>query len=91
MRSPSLVTAKSFNPRSTPTALPVSGSGSGSGSAVSTQKVTYQRPSVSRETMTIVGFNAVTSTSPQDHTNSSGVLVLANVSWPWRMRNADRV
>lgn len=66
-------------------------SGSGTGSSVSTAKVTYQRPSGSREMMTIVGLSVVMSMSGQDHTNSSGVVVLARYRFPSRMRNALRV
>ena len=43
----------------------------GSGAAASTVKVTYQRPSGSRETITIAGSSVVTSTSGQDHTYRS--------------------
>ena len=50
---------------------------SGSGAPVSTAKVTYQRPSGSRETTTIVGSSAATSTSGQDQVNRSGP-----PSWP---------
>ena len=63
----------------------------GTGAAASTVKVTYQRPSGSRETITIAGSSAVTSTSGQDQTNRSGVLVLASRSSPPRMVNAERV
>jgi hypothetical protein len=51
--SPSLVTAKSRTPRSMPTARPVPGKAAGA--AASTVKVTYQRPSGSRATITIAG------------------------------------
>ena len=54
-------------------------------------KVTYQRPSLSREMITIAGFSAVTSTSGHDHTNRSGASVLASRSWPPRTVNARRV
>src|ERR1700685_3380116 len=86
---PSLVTAKSVIPRSTPTARPTDGSGSGI--LVSTAKVIYQRPSGSRDTTTIVGSRAVVSTFGHDHTNRSGPLVLAKRSTPPCMVNADRV
>ena len=51
----------------------------------------YQRPSGSRETITIAGSSAATSTSGQDQTYRSGVAVLASRSIPPRMVNADRV
>ena len=54
-------------------------------------KVTYQRPSGSRDTTTIVGFRLVTSTSGHDQTNRSGALVFASRSSPPRIENADRV
>ena len=53
MRSPSEVTAKSVMPRSTPTGWLVAGNGAGS--ATSTARDTYQRPSGSRETVTVDG------------------------------------
>ena len=52
-------------------ACPVSSRGTGA--AASTVKVTYQRPSGSRETITIAGSSVATSTSGQDQTNRSGV------------------
>ena len=51
-------------------------------------KVTYQRPSGSRDTTTIAGFRMVTSTSGHDHTNRSGAAVLARRSTPPRIENA---
>jgi hypothetical protein len=54
-------------------------------------KVTYQRPSLSRDTTTIVGSRPVTSTSGHDHTNRSGPSVFAKRSTPLRMENALRV
>jgi hypothetical protein len=54
-------------------------------------KVTYQRPSGSRETITIAGFSAVTSASGQDQTYRSGVAILARRSSPPHIKNADRV
>ena len=65
-----LVTAKSLTPRSTPTACPVCASGSGASASMA--KVTYQRPSGSREMTTIAGSSVVTSTSGHDHTNRTG-------------------
>ncbi|ANZ38847.1 hypothetical protein BBK82_25045 [Lentzea guizhouensis] len=62
-----------------------------SGASASTANVTYQRPSGSRETTTVVGSNAVMSTLSKDHTNRSGVLVFARFSTPSRSRNAERV
>ena len=50
------------------------------GHAVSMVKVTYQRPSGSRDTITIVGSSAATSTSGQDQVNRSGAAVLASRS-----------
>lgn len=66
-------------------------SGSGAGSSVSTVNVTYQRPSGSRETITIAGFSPVTSMPGHDHATLSGALALASHSSPSLMRNADRV
>ena len=63
----------------------------GSGASVSSVKVTYQRPSGSRETITIAGSSSVTSTSGQDQTNHSGAPVLARRSSPPRRVNARRV
>jgi hypothetical protein len=40
---------------------------------------------------TMVGFSVATSTSSKDHTNFSGVVVLAMYSSPFFMRNAERV
>ena len=54
-------------------------------------KVTYQRPSGSRETITIAGSSAVRSASGHDQTNRSGAPVLASRSSPPRRENADRV
>lgn len=89
MVSPVDSTAKSFTPRSMPIDSPVLAAGSGS--SVSTAKVTYQRPSGSRETTTIVGLIVAGSMSGQDHTNSSGVDCFANVNVPPRMVKALRV
>jgi hypothetical protein len=63
----------------------------GSGAAVSMANVTYQRPSGSREMTTMVGSGVDRSTSAKDHTNLSGVVVLAMYSSPLFMRNAGRV
>src|ERR1039458_7708808 len=87
--SPSEVTAKSLMPRSTPTTAPVAGSCTGS--ATSTANETYQRPHGSRETVTVVGPADAGSTSGHDHTNASGVSILARNSLPSRHRNPDRV
>jgi hypothetical protein len=76
-------------PRSTPAARPASGSGAGS--AVSTAKETYQRPSGSRETVTVVGSIEAGSMSGHDHVKASGEPVLARRSLPSRYRNPDRV
>ena len=54
-------------------------------------KVTYQRPSGSRDTITIAGFRLVTFTSGHDHTNRSDALVFASRSSPARIVNALRV
>ena len=54
-------------------------------------KVTYQRLSGSRETITMAGSSAVTSTSGHDQTNRSIASVLASRSSPPRRENADRV
>ena len=89
IRCPSLVTAKSATPRSTPTARPVSGSGSGA--AASTVKVTYQRPSLSRATITIAGSSAAMSTCGQVQANRSGAAVFASRSTPPCKENALRV
>ena len=70
-------------------ACPVSSRGTGA--AASTVKVTYQRPSGSRETITIAGSSVPTSTSGQDHTYRSAALILASRSWPPRMVKALRV
>src|SRR5215471_18040768 len=89
IRSPSLVTAKSFTPRSTPTARPPGGSGSGL--SVSVVKVTYHRLSGSRDMITMAGSSVVASTSGHDHTYRSWPSVLASRRTPPRMENADRV
>ena len=54
-------------------------------------KVTYQRPSGSRDTTTMVGSRSVRSTCGHDHTNHSGSAVLASRSIPPRRVNALRV
>ena len=54
-------------------------------------KVTYQRPSGSRQTLTIAGSSAVTSMSGHDQANRSGAVVLASRSTPPRRVNALRV
>ena len=87
--SPSRVTAKSLMPRSTPRMRPVAGSCSGS--ATSTANDTYQRPHGSRETVTVVGSIDAGSMSGHDHTNASGVSILARNNAPSRYRNPDRV
>ncbi len=51
----------------------------------------YQRPSGSREMITIAGSSPVTSTSGHDQVNRSGVLTLATRSAPPRRVNARRV
>ena len=58
---------------------------------MSMAKVTYQRPSGSRDTTTIVGSSAARSTSGQDQVNRSGPAVLASRSSPLRMVKARRV
>jgi len=58
---------------------------------VSAVKVTYQRPSLSREMITIAGSSTVRSTSGQDQTNRIGAGILASRSSPPRRVNADRV
>src|SRR5439155_17450307 len=87
--SPSLVTVKALIPRSTPTACPVPGSGSGS--ATSTQRDTYQRPSGSRDTVTVDGSMPAASTSGQDQTRASGASSFASHSWPSRHGKPERV
>src|SRR6185312_10456386 len=87
--SPSLVTAKSLIPRSTPTAWPAVGSCSGS--ATSTSKETDQRPHGSRETVTVDGPIPAGSMSGHDHTNPRGVSILARNNCPSRYRNPERV
>ena len=83
------VTAKCFTPRSTPATRPVPGSGSGS--AASTVKVTYQRPSGSREMITSAGSSPATSVSGQVHAYRRCPSVFASRSTPPRIENADRV
>jgi len=48
-------------------------------------------PVITLSAITIAGFSTVRSTSGQDQTNRSGVLVFASRSSPSRMANADRV
>jgi hypothetical protein len=86
---PSLVAAKCVTPRSMPMACLVSARGTGT--MASTVKVAYQRPSGSRETITIAGSSVVTSTSGQDHTNRTEAAILASRSSPPRRVNALRV
>src|SRR5690606_2672448 len=50
----------------------------------------YQRPSGSREMVTVVGLSVVGSTSGQDHTYSSGASIFASHNRPSRQRNALR-
>ena len=54
-------------------------------------KVTYQRPSGSRQMITIVGSSVATSTSGQDQVSRSGLAVLASRSSPPRIVKARRV
>ena len=54
-------------------------------------KVTYQRPSGSRQTITIAGSSAATSRSGHVHVNRSGLAVFASRSTPPRRENALRV
>ncbi len=68
---PSLVTAKSLMPRSTPTTAPAAGSCAGSGT--STAKETYQRPHGSRDTVTVLGSSDAGSRCGHDQANASGV------------------
>ena len=69
----------------------VPGRPSGAGVWVPVVKVMYQRPSGSREMITIVGSSAATSRSGQDQVNRGGPAVLASRSWPPRRVKARRV
>jgi hypothetical protein len=89
IRCPSLVTAKSVIPRSTPAPRPVAGRASGLG--MSTANETYQRPHGSRGTVTVVGSMMAGSMPGQDQANASGVSIFARYRCPSRHRNPDRV
>jgi hypothetical protein len=57
---------------------------------MSTARDTYQRPSPSRDTVTVEGSRASGSTPGQDHTNVGGPSCLARCRRPSHHRNADR-